>query len=489
MSTSLAESGLFQEAKLIPFGKSWPENMLLPDLSCTLKLSDVPLEGNAAGKSARLTAALTAGDRLARSSYLYQGTFTPQTVQYFGQGNVELTVTPPQSLLPFRETPLKSNPAALQSVSRELSQALIKQLKEQFQKHPETVRLPPEFFPYAAPPEELNWVSDSGGMLLVNGLGFMTGREMIWRFPAPVQTDALLKQLQTTFPEGTVGSDGPKEHRIPRFAYRKKDGEGSVEFFPERDGIWGRREEEIPRDFYLVWSRQMNQKELDAALRELLERGPTEPQLLAVSNVWFLNWEGIEKFFKSHPPRTAETFSKLAGNKASPDRKTRILAANSLALIENDSTLRGSLKSAAKEVGLEELPKQPDVALLVPEFVTDLAQPVISPMTLQPGEQRIFYAGQDEKQICFHLLRPLESTGHQKLRDWEQVNNRLLLGQTQGFGSSKTIGMPVNPLRLSFQVARQEYVRSVRISELSSEQIQLEFGPIEPVETGDDGKL
>ncbi|HWL06952.1 MAG TPA: hypothetical protein VNQ76_00920 [Planctomicrobium sp.] len=476
--------GSFEQVSVFPLNQALPAGELLPDIFITIDRGPRSVETNNNQSTTQCEAEfkLSVGNQIARSSHSWQETLSPPVSNFRLLGDMKITID--MTGVSSWDELLKSigtqqwDRHVPQTLAEKLAEECDKQIQAHVKKH-ESLQaervLPAEFFPEYEPVPDWPWLKEFHAVKLVDGRRFMVSNHTVWKIPKPVDEQKLIECFKEHFPKENQ-ADTPGSKQNARFFHRTNYGETALEVFSERDGFWTSSDQDEPQNYYVVWTHRIGQKEIGEALNRLLERNPSEQELATVSFCWFLNWEGVNRYFAQHPPKLFLSMENLANSKSRPDRKELILKANSLALIQTHPPHLGRLESNAKDIGMEKLPKTPDLSLLVPDHLLDLTAEVVPEVTLQGDVPQQFYAGEGEDRTHIFQIRSLPQTNQQERVQWERTQIDLL---KNGRTTSTTTGAwETCPVTLS--VVGQRGFREMRVKQTDSpKQYTLTFGPIQ----------
>ncbi|MAG92591.1 MAG: hypothetical protein CMJ48_02395 [Planctomycetaceae bacterium] len=408
----LQETARFEEIHYLPHDEQLPAGSRLPDVFVTLDLPAIDQGGVPLRRTLDAQLRITVSDRYGRSNYSYRGTFTPPTVTYFSETNVDYKAT---------NIGIETSAARYHAVSldlaAEIDKGITKLLDGFAEKHPVAIESPPEFSPPYAPPPEWSFLNELEAQRLVSGCSFMRRTVAVWSFAVSKtsQHDVYRRITDELEREGWKIPEAAAEElmlRIPR-------GQQTVEVFRQQSSGAAaqnaKNDASIPQTYFVVFTDSMTPRQIDEALQALLDREAPESVLVQFADVWFNSKPRVLEYFKQHPPQLMTSLMHVARWQLADGRRDEAqrsaLRAHALQRIARPhSGISSTLKELAEEVGIDKLPDLPDPSVFEAIGVIDLRNGNPVTRTVDLGETMILLVDQDQDSQKFVKVTPIRNS-------------------------------------------------------------------------------
>lgn len=415
----LRATNQFEQVQYVPYGKSLPVGQVVPDILVVLDMPSLQESGLPGSRRYQAEITLRFGRDYAHGTHSTHSLATPPVVQLQGEHRVEYDA---------QQTGLETSGALYTAVSQDLAMKLLGALLKPYEKSvtaslPDKSRIT-EFFPAFDAAPDLPVLKRLQAQLQFQGPRFMEPCTAAWIFRSTATADELQSEFTRDLPEAEWKTHQRSQAGQP-FACTWTRGVESITVLADarRMSVTAAPDAASVQTYSILYGKQMSIEAAETAFRALLDRQPTTSELLPFAQYWFLERDRMQTIFREHPPVNVAALLRLAEweQQAGHDETARIflLRAHTLDRLVGKGKHETQLKTLAKKLGLLQLPKSFDPAVIATLGFIDLRTTPEATVTVRSGEERIFWLAGDEseqKLLTVTLSRRPDSTwifGHE----------------------------------------------------------------------------
>lgn len=447
----LRETNQFDKVHYVPRGKSLPAGEEVPDVLITIEMPSLKETGiqPIVSYDTRFTAIV--GRHLLRSNSYSSSNGDPPIVQYQAEMTLEYKAD---------QRGVETSGARYSSVSTDVAKHLKKHLLDFLEKadgEPQPARdVLRDFYPAFKPAPRLAALDTLKATPKFEGPRFMLATDAAWRLETHAGPEEIKQLFEKDLPEPGWKLKG-YDPNAATFSGSWINGEELWTIIPVKDnGVVNAEETRAvdqpasPKSYVLTYMHNMSRQAVAMAFRDLLDRQPTEGALLLFRDSWHDERARLTQHFADHPPRSAATLEVLARWKLNggdqEGARELVLRGWAIDRLVSNGQNKSALEKLAKDCGIEQLPKEFDVAIFAELGLPDFRSVGEMSLTASAGDDLLILLAGHKDMFRTLVLKVRRSANGQWLLGHEVSEIR------QGSSSRGSSGpMPIDPTKPNSQ--------------------------------------